>query len=241
MFYITGDTHGQFKQVARFSQDHNLTADDTMIILGDAGINYFGNERDRQPRKQLAKLPITVFCIHGNHEMRPSSLDIYREITWRGGIVYVEDAYPNILFAKDGEIFDCDGTKAIVIGGAYSVDKFYRLENGWSWFEDEQPNSAIKAYVEQQLERNAWTIDVVLSHTCPLRYEPTEAFIAGVDQKTVDKSTEIWLGCIEEKLEYRKWYCGHYHTEKRIDKLQFMFHDIEEFFDESDICNNMNR
>lgn len=39
------------------------------------------------------------------------------------------------------------------------------------------------------------------------------------------KSTEIWLDSIEDKLTYRKWYCGHYHTEKKIDRLQIMFND----------------
>ena len=33
---------------------------------------------------------------------------------------------------------------------------------------------------------------------------------------------------IEEKLTYEKWYCGHYHTEKHVDKLRFMFNDIAE-------------
>ena len=45
----------------------------------------------------------------------------------------------------------------------------------------------------------------------------------------VDKSTEIWLGQIEEKLSYKKWYCGHYHTEKKIDRLEIMFNNFDEF------------
>lgn len=32
--------------------------------------------------------------------------------------------------------------KTIVIGGAYSVDKFYRLSKGYNWFEDEQPSDS---------------------------------------------------------------------------------------------------
>lgn len=67
----------------------------------------------------------------------------------------------------------------------------------------------------------------MLSHTCPIKYEPTEVFIQGLDQSTVDKSTEEWLGHIEEKLDYKRWYCGHYHTAKKIDKMQFMFEDID--------------
>lgn len=53
----------------------------------------------------------------------------YKLQEWNGGKVWVEEAYPNILFAKDGEIYDIAGMKTIVIGGAYSVDKFYRLSN----------------------------------------------------------------------------------------------------------------
>jgi 3-oxoacid CoA-transferase subunit A len=227
MFYITGDTHGDFRAVVRFCLSHNLAADDTVIVLGDAGINYFGNKRDEEPRKLIAKTPATIFCIHGNHERRPQAMDCYQEVLWNGGAVFQEPEYPNILFAKDGEMFDLDGIKAIVIGGAYSVDKQIRLEKGWSWFANEQPDVLTKAYVEQQLEALDWQVDVVLSHTCPLRYEPVEVFLDFVDQSTVDKSTEIWLDTIEQQLTYKRWYCGHYHTAKRIDRLQFMFQDID--------------
>lgn len=76
-------------------------------------------------------------------------------------------------------------------------------------------------------ERN-WKIDVVLSHTCPVQYEPIEVFISMIDQSTVDKSTERWLGNIEKRLTYDKWFCGHYHTSKVIDKMRFMFEDYIE-------------
>ena len=44
-----------------------------------------------------------------------------------------------------------------------------------------------------------------------------------IDQSTVDNSTEIWLDEIFDKLIFEKWYCGHYHGEKTIDKLRFLF------------------
>ena len=87
----------------------------------------------------------------------------------------------------------------------------------------------IKKYVEEQLEREAWDVDVVLSHTTPLKYEPVEVFMSGVDQSKVDKSTENWLDKIEDRLSYKKWYCGHYHTEKKIDNLEIMFENFDEF------------
>lgn len=70
----------------------------------------------------------------------------------------------------------------------------------------------------------------MLSHTIPLKYEPVEVFFSGIDQSKVDKTTEIWLDSIEDRLDYKKWYCGHYHTEKKIDKMEIMFENIREFW-----------
>ena len=139
------------------------------------------------------------------------------------------EEFPSILFAKDGEVYNLNGLKTIVMGGAYSIDKAYRLAYGYGWWEDEQPSDEIKKYVEEQLEREAWDVDVVLSHTTPLKYEPVEVFMSGVDQSKVDKSTENWLDKIEDRLSYKKWYCGHYHTEKKIDNLEIMFENFDEF------------
>ena len=134
----------------------------------------------------------------------------------------MEEAYKegNILFAKDGDIFTIEGMRYLVVGGAYSVDKFYRLDRNMKWFSDEQPSEEIMKYVEQQIQNN--TIDVVLSHTCPIKYEPVEVFLS-----QVDKSTEIWLGSIEERLDYKAWFCGHYHTDKHIDKMHFLYKSFE--------------
>lgn len=61
----------------------------------------------------------------------------------------------------------------------------------------------------------------------PLRYIPTEAFLPGVKQSQVDRHTEEWLGEIERKYDYQAWFCGHWHIDKRIDKLHFLFHGWE--------------
>ena len=94
-----------------------------------------------------------------------------------------------------------------------------------SWWADEQPSSEIKAYVEQQLATK--DVDVILSHTCPFKYIPTEMFLSGIKQSGVDQSTELWLDTIEERINYKAWFCGHWHTDKRIDKMHFLYHGIE--------------
>ena len=226
MVYITGDTHGDFNRYISFASKMQPTDKDIMIVLGDAGLNYYKSKKDISTKKFVNDFPFVTFCIHGNHEIRPKNIETYKTKYFCGGLVWYEDEFPKILFAKDGEIYNFDGYVCMAIGGAYSVDKFYRLANGWSWFSDEQPSDEIKSYVESQLERNR-EIDIILSHTCPKKYEPTEVFLKGLDQSLVDKTTEEWLDTIEQKIDYKKWYCGHFHTRKKIDKMQFMFEDID--------------
>ncbi len=87
----------------------------------------------------------------------------------------------------------------------------------------------MKRGIEKVLDNRHWQVDAVLTHTVPLKYEPTEVFLPMIDQSQVDKSTEAWLDSIEDRLTYKHWYAGHYHTEKEIDKLTLLFESIREF------------
>jgi len=223
MIYITGDTHRDFYRLHEIEENK----DNMLIILGDVGINYYLNKQDKELKEYLNKLNIKLFCIQGNHEERPENISTYKEVNMFGGKVFIEEDYPNLIFAKNGELYDIDNKKVLVIGGAYSVDKEFRLAYGYKRFKDEQlteqeKNNILNKYKDKN-------VDIILSHTCPLKYEPTEVFMKGIDQSKVDKSMGIFLDKVEEIVEYNKWYCGHYHTEKKIDKLEFMFGRIKEF------------
>lgn len=223
MIYITGDTHREFYRL----HDIEKNKDNILIILGDAGINYYLDERDNKLKKQLNSYNIKLFCVQGNHEERPENISTYKEVDMFSGKVFIEEEYPNLIFAKNDELYDIDNKKVLVIGGAYSVDKNYRIIYGYPWFKDEQLS---KEEMDNILNKyKGQHIDIVLSHTCPLKYEPTEVFMKGIDQSDVDKSMEKFLDKVEKSIDYDKWYCGHYHTEKQIDKLEFMFGRIKVF------------
>ena len=74
VIYYTGDIHGQKYEIARFCKRFNLTREDTVVILGDVGANYCGDERDKELKQALNSLKPTILCIHGNHEMRPEKI-----------------------------------------------------------------------------------------------------------------------------------------------------------------------
>ena len=223
MIYITGDTHRDFTRLHKLKE----TEEDMLIVLGDAGINYYLSEEDTKYKEYLNNFKIKLFCVRGNHEERPENINTYKEVDMFGGKVYIEENYPNLIFAKDGEVYNIDGKSVLVIGGAYSVDKEYRLMYGHGWFKDEQLSKEEMNNILDKVKDKHF--DVVLTHTCPYKYEPKETFKLKLDQSKIDKSMEHFLDKIEESISYNKWYCGHYHIEKQIDKLEFMFGRIKIF------------
>ena len=165
---MTADVHGSWKPVRDLYETmfkkQPLTEDDVLIILGDFGANFFFNHRDIEYKKKLGKYKITYFIIRGALDT-PAKYEIP---TAQG-----------------------DPIKTLVLPGAYSVDKYVRLANNWSWFPQEQCNEEEMAAGIALAQSDSY--DLVLSHTCPIIYEPTDLFLSVVDQSTVDKTTERWL------------------------------------------------
>ena len=226
-FFLTGDTHGNFNRIDYFCKRFETSKEDILCILGDAGINYYLNKKDYMLKQVLQDMPITFFCIHGNHEERPFNISTYITKKWNGGTVYYEEEFPNILFAKDGEIYNINGKSILVIGGAYSVDKEYRLLKGWSWFKDEQPNKEIVKYIEKQITKQRH-FDIVLTHTCPIKTEPRHMFLPFIDQSKVDKTTELLLQRIADWITFDNWYFGHFHGHWDNGKYHMLFEDYVE-------------
>ena len=102
---------------------------------------------------------------------------------------------------------------------------------GMARWPDEQPSEEIKQNVEQKLDELSWNVDVVLSHTVPLKYEPTEVFLEGLDQSKVDRTTEEWLDKIEDRLNYQNGTAVIINTEKKVDKIEIMFENIKKFLE----------
>lgn len=217
MIYITGDKHRDFSIVDEFCYRFETTKNDILVVLGDAWLNWFLDSDDYALKDYLKTIPITFFCIHGNHEERPECIRTYKTKRFKGGIVYYEKKYPNILFAKDGEVYSFDHKKVLVIGGAYSVDKEYRLKMGYRWFETEQPKEEVKNKIKKKIKKLK-KVDYVFSHTCPYSMIPVKKIL-----KNNDYTTEYFLEYIKNNLKYEKWFCGHFHINKVYDDINFLF------------------
>lgn len=243
-YFITGDKHRDFRYVKKFCRHMNTRRKDVLIILGDTGFNYYEDARDDKLKKEISELNITLFCLHGNKEKRPQNISTYGIRDFCGGKVYYEPKYPNIYFAIDGEIYTFEGKKYMVVGGAHSVDKMRCLQEHKPFWEDEMPDDGIKSKVEDKLLLENNKIYGIMTHTCPVDYLPREMFISThqntaikrkprkvkskkIFKPDIDRSTEEWLNKLEKQLDYKVWYCGHYHIDKQIDKIYMMFHEIK--------------
>lgn len=111
-----------------------------------------------------------------------------------------------------------------------TVDKHWRLMSGQKWFSSEQlTEDERKTILKKAVELGS--VDAVLSHTCPMRYQPTEWFLDIIDQSLVENTMEKWLDEVDDALECKKWYCGHFHGEKIEGYMRFMFQTVERFME----------
>lgn len=258
--YITGDTHGQ--NMERFQYDNVGTCwcanDDiettAVIILGDAGFNFYLNHSEFNRNKRFNDShKATFYCVRGNHEQRPEYVDGMVSVYDEGvkNNVYYHPDLPRIRYFIDGYVYELLGKKILVIGGAYSVDKYYRLERKYGdmnphtmseekciragWFPKEQLDETEKDIIRQYINNTKEEkYDLVLSHTCPISWQPTDLFLHSINQSTVDNSMEIFLEEVKNKINFNIWLFGHYHTDRlerphvemfytEIENLQYIF------------------
>lgn len=241
---VTGDTHGQvITRLTNIGTTDYPVEETALIILGDAGINFYLNKTDMNLKRNIQNTGFTVYCVRGNHEERPENLgyiEHWYDENVKGYVMYEPD-YPNIKYFEDGNAYEICGKSVLVIGGAYSVDKWYRLNRAGvtskldkdylnprktGWFPDEQLLNWEMTMIEQ--EHFGKHYDVILTHTCPISWEPTDLFLPGLDQSSVDKTMELWLDEVKQKVNWNVWLFGHYHGDQLVRPgVEMYYKDIE--------------
>jgi predicted phosphodiesterase len=118
MIVVCGDFHGRFESVNKFLNSHK----EITIILQCGDFGFW-------PRFKLSKLKnydTKIFWCDGNHEDFEA-------------IKKIEDVevFPNVYYMSRGTILTLpDERKVLFMGGAYSIDKYYRTP-GYDWFPEE--------------------------------------------------------------------------------------------------------
>ena len=216
--FVRGDTHANFDFLPYFCDKYKTDTDDILIILGDAGILYYGEtaEREQILKDYITVLPITLVCIRGNHEDRPTNRKNMEMCTtvnkYYSGTFYYEPGYENILYTMDGGEYMFGDQLCLAVGGAYSVDKWYRLSMGYKWFDDEELTPEEKCEIMFNSMNKKY--EHVFTHTCPFEWMPTDLFLSCIDQNTVSNDMERFLTQLSNNFDWDNWWFGHFHADR---------------------------
>ena len=221
--FITGDVHGSIDigklGSRRFPEGRTLDRDDFVAICGDFGCVWGGPEKDRYWLDWLEGKPFTTLFVDGNHE-NFDLLDAMEPVAWRGGTVH--EVRPHVLHLMRGQVFDLHGRSFFTLGGARSHDKPFRTPR-ISWWEQELPTMDELEQARAVLEEQKWRVDYVVTHCAPanIQYRVCAAF-------DNDRLT-YFLFDVEQQLDYRHWFFGHYHENLQVGcKQTAVYEDIWE-------------
>lgn len=219
MIYITGDTHGYYDEFMSRIAPLKLTKDDIIIVTGDFGF-VWGDPLHNVMLKNLSKMEFNIAFVDGNHE-NFSFLYMHPEEEWCGGRVHRIEQ--NIFHLMRGEIFNIQGSTFFTFGGAHSTDKYMRRKN-ISWWEQELPNSDEYRNANKNLKRVGYKVDYVLTHTIPDRF----IYELGHAPDAHDRELTGYLAYLYDKLEFKKWFAGHWHVNQSFDegKMSILFEDV---------------
>lgn len=191
----------------------------------------------------LAKKNFTVLFCDGNHENFDRLCNAYPEVDFHGGRAH--QLRENIYHLMRGYIFDLNNVSIFVFGGAKSHDisggilkpyEFqtekeyksaykklcasgisFRVEH-ISWWEEELPSEEEMERGIRSLSEHKWKIDYVISHCAPTSITAMAVYS---DKNQLTQYFEQ----INEKLDFRKWFFGHYHGNKQILSSYIMLYE----------------
>ena len=192
-----------------------------MIVLGDFGFSWNKSLQNSWNALDIACLTVSVMGNHENYDLIKSCAVEH---------VFGADAYklnPHTFYLMNGEIYNIEGIKSFVFGGADSIDKAYRVPYV-SWWPEEIPSRGGFLKGLSNLERNDWDIDLFLAHTCPtdvslslFNYsyklnDPVEAMLSQYEYKIQKNNSE---------KEY-PFLFGHHHNFKWGDKYICLYNQV---------------
>ena len=224
-YFLTGDKHfpAEYKYLSfkHWPLGRELTRDSYVIVLGDFGICWDNSAEENWWLDWFENKPWTTLWIDGNHQNFPL-LYSYPEEEWNGGMTHV--LRPHIRHLCRGEIFNIDGLTFFTFGGATSVDRHLRVE-GKTWWEQEIGNYSEFEHAANNLRAHDMKVDYILTHTASNR------IIQKIDRwfPQFDPITNFLDKFVEEEVEYKRNFFGHYHQDRTIDdKHILLYNDIIE-------------
>jgi len=226
--WITGDLHGRaqqhldsFRNRAKFIGMSK--AKDILVICGDFG--HVWTKIDTIGMQWLENSPWITLFIDGNHDNHELLQELPRKQLFGGEVGYFED-YPSIFHLRRGEIYEIADQKVFTFGGALSIDREMRVE-GISWWPGEIPTVKEQDYAISNLEKCGYEVDIMITHTMPTIIVQETSGDWWYDK--YKDPTAMFLEHLMQSVEYKAWYAGHMHVDKRSvrdERIRCLYKDV---------------
>jgi len=249
MLYITGDLHGgDTAYHVKSSCFHPSKRGDIVLCCGDFGgvwyHDYHINDKHRRNEDGFLDMTlrkrVTWLAVDGNHENFARLFGgEFPIVEVYGGKAYkIRD---NIYYLKRGEIFNIEGSIFLAFGGANSHDRlgvrqksmspyssgYYiskpRVE-GKDWWPQEIPSQDDFDNACRNLDRVNWTVDHVITHTCP--FAERHYFLSN---DRIPDPTEKILQNLYDRLTFKTWHFGHFHINKTVGRFHCHYDKVVRF------------
>jgi len=237
-----GDPHGDWTYLKSFI--HNRNFEGNIIVCGDCGIGFSGWVGNIiHLNNHLNKHNCTAYLVRGNHD----NPNLFGNL----------DGFSNVKLLEDYQILELGDEHILTVGGAYSVDRNYRIEfdakkqsmqydprkkiMGTYW--PNEPFIYNPGIIDELLEK--YNITYIATHSIGM-----EAFPKGVHAKIVEsyaandeslkldltkERTELWemFEQLRKKTNIKKWVYGHYHDshEENIYGTSFVLLNCDELYE----------
>lgn len=219
MVYVTGDLHGDMERLQSKALKH-LKKGDTLLVCGDFGFLWDGSKKEKALLKKIGKMKFAVLFAEGTHD----NLDLiaqYPVEDWNGG--KARRISGNLMKLERGSIFTVENKNIFVFGGGESTDMDVRMKDGL-WWEKELPSGEEIEQAKENLESRRNVVDYIITHECGSK---VKSFI-DMESDHINPMT-AFFDHIAEKVIFKGWYFGSYHTDKIIPpRYHAIFQNVEE-------------
>lgn len=169
---------------------------------------------------------------------------------WHGGKVrhIIRD---KVILLERGQVFNIEGKSFFTFGGAsshdvqggildkdsptYNEDRkravrsglSYRVRNE-SWWEQELPTEEELQEGRDNLDKVGYSVDYVITHCMSgdMQDKLLDRYRYGRYGNTFERDVLTdYFDELEEKLHYKRWFCGHYHEEIELDDKHVILYE----------------
>jgi len=222
----TGDTHGDLTRllVGEKFDGYTPVEGDAFFIFGDFGVifNNVPTPTEKKLLDKLSKKHYITMVVDGNHENHPRLYDLPEETIFGGKVGVIRKG--KVFCCRRGEIYTIQGKKIFTFGGATSIDRHLRIP-GVTWWKEEVPTQAEMDRGLQNLEDNQYNVDYIFAHTAPENI--SQILIKQFGSLFYDPDpTRKYLEHVCSSATFEKFYCGHWHVDRIIDKYHFLYESV---------------